>query len=207
MMAVCPAGIDPSKSRSVVGVPMSATIWLSRSESSTVSFHQPFAAADRSNLFCQQRLPIRSFRGGGPVDKLVYMYDRLTAVLSRKSKYGLKALLVLAQKGGTEPVLISELADRDAIPKKFLEAILLELKRHGVVQSKKGKGGGYFLRRKPAEITFGEVIRVLDGPLAAVPCVSQMAYMKCTECVDEPTCGVRGRCERTRRAETSPVVR
>ena len=112
-------------------------------------------------------------------------------MLSRKSKYGLKALLVLAQEAGRGPVLISELADREAIPKKFLEAILLELKRHGVVQSKKGKGGGYFLRRKPAEITFGEVIRVLDGPLAAVPCVSQTAYMKCDECVDEPTCGVR----------------
>jgi Rrf2 family protein len=112
-------------------------------------------------------------------------------VLSRKSKYGLKALLVLAQHAGRGPVLISALAGRDAIPKKFLEAILLELKRHGVVESKKGKGGGYFLRRKPAEITFGEVIRVLDGPLAAVPCVSQMAYMKCIECVDEQTCGVR----------------
>ena len=112
-------------------------------------------------------------------------------MLSRKSKYGLKALLVLAQKSGSGPVLISELAARDAIPKKFLEAILLELKRHGVVQSQKGKGGGYFLRRKPAEITFGEVIRVLDGPLAAVPCVSRLAYMKCVECVDEQTCGVR----------------
>ena len=112
-------------------------------------------------------------------------------MLSRKSKYGLKALLVLAQHGASSPVLISELADREAIPKKFLEAILLELKRRGVVESKKGKGGGYFLRRRPAEITFGEVIRVLDGPLAAVPCVSQMAYMKCIECVDEQTCGVR----------------
>jgi len=122
---------------------------------------------------------------------LVYLYDRLTVVLSRKSKYGLKALLVLAQETGRGPVLISELAGRDAIPKKFLEAILLELKRHGIVESRKGKGGGYFLRRKPAEITFGEVIRVLDGPLAAVPCVSKLAYMKCVECVDEQTCGVR----------------
>jgi Rrf2 family protein len=112
-------------------------------------------------------------------------------VLSRKSKYGLKALLVLARETGGGPVLISELADRDAIPKKYLEAILLELKRHGVVQSRKGKGGGYFLRRKPDDITFGHVIRLLDGPLAAVPCVSQTAYMKCIECVDEATCGVR----------------
>jgi Rrf2 family protein len=112
-------------------------------------------------------------------------------VLSRKSKYGLKALLQLAMETGGEPVLISALAAREAIPKKFLEAILLELKRYGVVESRKGKGGGYFLRRRPSEITFGEVIRALDGPLAAVPCVSKMAYMKCTECVDEATCGVR----------------
>jgi Rrf2 family protein len=112
-------------------------------------------------------------------------------VLSRKSKYGLKALLQLAMETGGGPVLISELAGREAIPQKFLEAILLDLKRHGIVESRKGRGGGYFLRRKPSEITFGEVIRVLDGPLAAVPCVSKMAYMRCTECVDEATCGVR----------------
>jgi Rrf2 family protein len=108
-----------------------------------------------------------------------------------KSKYGLKALLALAQEAGQGPVLVADLAKRDAIPKKFLEAILLELKRHGIVQSKKGKGGGYFLRRKPSEVTFGEVIRVLEGPLAMVPCVSQMAYAKCAECIDEQTCGVR----------------
>ena len=112
-------------------------------------------------------------------------------MLSRRSKYGLKALLALAEKAGQGPVLVAELATRDAIPKKFLEAILLELNRHGLVQSKKGKGGGYFLRRAPGQITFGEVIRVLDGPLAAVPCVSQMAYSRCVECVDEHTCGVR----------------
>src|SRR4030095_13902077 len=103
---------------------------------------------------------------------------------SRRCKYGLRALLRLAAEAGRGPVLISELARRDAIPKKFLEAILLELKRHGAVQSQKGKGGVYLLRLKPSEITFGEVIRVLEGPLAAVPCVSQTAYMKCAECVD-----------------------
>jgi len=112
-------------------------------------------------------------------------------VLSKKSKYGLKALLALAQEQGRTPMLIADLAARDAMPRKFLEAILLELKRHGFVQSKKGKGGGYFLRRSPSEITFGEVIRTLDGPLAAVPCVSQTAYMPCSECLDEKTCGVR----------------
>jgi Rrf2 family protein len=112
-------------------------------------------------------------------------------VLSRKTKYGLKALLALAQEEGREPVRVSDLASRDAIPKKFLEAILLELKRHGVVHSKKGQHGGYFLGRTSADITFGEVIRVLEGPLAAVPCVSKIAYMKCADCVDESTCGVR----------------
>ena len=112
-------------------------------------------------------------------------------MLSRKSKYGLKALLVLAREAGRGPALIADLAEREAIPKKFLETILLELKRHRLVESKKGRGGGYFLRRKPDDITFGEVIRVLDGPLAAVSCVSQTAYMPCAECLDERTCGVR----------------
>ena len=112
-------------------------------------------------------------------------------MLSRKSKYGLKALLLLAEETGRGPVLISRLAERDALPKKFLEAILLDLKRHGLVESRKGKGGGYYLRRKAEDVTFGEVIRVLEGPLALVPCVSQTAYTRCVECVDEPTCGVR----------------
>jgi Rrf2 family protein len=112
-------------------------------------------------------------------------------VLSRRSKYGLKALLALAQEAGRGPVLVSDLAERDAIPKKFLEAILLDLNRQGLVQSKKGKGGGYFLRRPPEKITFGQVIRALEGPLALVPCVSQTAYAPCAECIDEPTCGVR----------------
>ena len=126
-------------------------------------------------------------------------------MLSRKSKYGLKALLTLAQEEGRGPVLVSDLADRDAIPKKFLEAILLDLKRRGLVQSKKGKGGGYFLRQRPAEITFGNVIRALEGPLALVPCVSRTAYMKCAECVDERTCGVRIAMQEVREA-TSQIL-
>ena|SRR5436190_15790705 len=112
-------------------------------------------------------------------------------MLTRKSKYGLKAMLVLAEEAESGPLLISELADRQQLPKKFLEAILLELKRHGLLHSKKGKGGGYFLGRKPTEITVGQVIRVLDGPLALTPCVSVTAYRKCDECLDEKTCGVR----------------
>ncbi len=112
-----------------------------------------------------------------------------------KSKYGLKALLVLAAESGRasagQPVLIADIARREAIPRKFLEAILLELKRQRIVDSRRGKGGGYFLRREPKDITFSEVIRALDGPLAAVPCVSVTAYMPCKECLDERTCGVR----------------
>ena len=112
-------------------------------------------------------------------------------MLSRRTKYGLKALLVLAEETGRGPVLVAELAAREAIPRKFLEAILLDLNRHGLVQSRKGKGGGYLLRRPPSEITFGDAVRALEGPLALVPCVSQTAYQPCAECLDEPTCGVR----------------
>ena len=112
-------------------------------------------------------------------------------MLTKKSKYGLKAMLMLAEESGHGPVLVADLADRQRLPKKFLEAILLELKRHGLLHSKKGRGGGYLLSRGPDAITVGQIIRVLDGPLALVPCVSQTAYMRCEECQDEKTCGVR----------------
>jgi len=111
-------------------------------------------------------------------------------MLSRKSKYGLKALLVLADEKGRGPVQAAELAERQRLPKKFLEAILLDLTRHGLLLSKKGRGGGYALNRKPGDITLGQVIRILNGPLALVPCVSQTAYARCEECIDEKTCGV-----------------
>ncbi len=112
-------------------------------------------------------------------------------MLTKKSKYGLKALLILAQHAGQGPMLVTDLAERERIPKKFLEAILLDLKRHGLLQSKRGKGGGYFLRRGPDEITVGQVVRLLDGPLALVPCASQTAYMRCEDCADESACAIR----------------
>ena len=114
-------------------------------------------------------------------------------MLSNKSKYALKALLFLAAKheSGHGPVLISELAKKEKIPQKFLEFILLGLKNKGILSSKKGKGGGYFLNRSPERITFGEIIRALDGPIAAVPCASQTSYRKCDDCIDEKTCGIR----------------
>jgi Rrf2 family protein len=113
-------------------------------------------------------------------------------VLSKKSKYGLKAMLELAAvDSGQRPIQASELAERQQLPKKFLEAILLELTRHGLLQSKLGRGGGYILARKPGDITVGEIIRVLEGPLALIPCVSKTAYRRCEECLDEETCGIR----------------
>ena len=113
-------------------------------------------------------------------------------MLSKKSKYGLKAMLELAaENAGQRPIQASELAQRQQLPRKFLEAILLELTRHGLLQSKLGRGGGYVLSRKPGDITVGEVIRVLEGPLALIPCVSKTAYRRCEECLDEETCGIR----------------
>lgn len=112
-------------------------------------------------------------------------------MLTKKSKYALKALMILAGHAGQGPMLVTDLAARERIPKKFLEAILLDLKRHGLLQSKKGKGGGYFLLRPPAEITVGQVVRLLDGPLALVPCASQTAYMPCDDCEDEDACAIR----------------
>jgi len=112
-------------------------------------------------------------------------------MISKKTKYGLKALFYLAKHYGCGPVLIMDLAETEHIPKKFLELILLNLKNKGLLQSKKGKGGGYILGKPPDKITMGEVIRILDGPLAPVSCVSQTAYRKCEECRDEKTCGIR----------------
>jgi len=112
-------------------------------------------------------------------------------MLSMKAKYGLRALLYLARQQNQEPVLISELAEKEKIPKKFLELILLDLKNHGILQSKKGKGGGYLLSRRPEAIKLGRVVRVLDGPIAPLPCASQTAYIPCDECEDEKTCGIR----------------
>jgi Rrf2 family protein len=112
-------------------------------------------------------------------------------MLSHKSKYALKAMLVLSQEYGKGPLLISEIASREKIPRRFLELILLELKNQGVLRSKKGKGGGYALSASPRQISVGHVLRMLEGPLAPLPCVSRTAYERCEECRDERTCGVR----------------
>ena len=113
-------------------------------------------------------------------------------MLTKKAIYGLKAVLYLSQKlSAQEAVLISDIAYHAHIPKKFLESILLELKKKGVLHSKKGKGGGYTLANAADRITVGEIMRALDGPLAPVSCVSESAYRRCDECVDEHRCGIR----------------
>src|SRR5271169_757849 len=107
-------------------------------------------------------------------------------MLSKKAKYALKALLTLADEYGKGPQLISNIAGRDGIPRKFLELI-----NQGILQSKKGKGGGYSLNRPASSIMVGHIVRLIDGPLAPLPCVSKTAYRKCDECHDERTCGIR----------------
>ena len=113
-------------------------------------------------------------------------------MISKKTKYGLKALHRLGlEYCHQQPVLIADLASEEKIPKKFLEFILLKLKNAGILHSKMGKGGGYFLAKPPAQMSVGMVIRVLEGPLSPLPCLSQTAYRKCEECVDENTCAIR----------------
>jgi Rrf2 family protein len=119
-------------------------------------------------------------------------------MLSMKAKYGLRAVASLARQYGAGPVLIGDLAKTETIPRKFLELILLDLKKRGILGSKKGKGGGYYLRRPPELITVGELVRALDGPLALLPCVSHTAYSRCEECIDETTCGIRTVMKRVR---------
>ena len=111
-------------------------------------------------------------------------------MLSMKAKYGLKATVRLAREYGNGPVLIADLALEEGIPKKFLELILLELKQQGLLQSKKGKGGGYFLGKRPEEISVGTVLRILDGNLAPVACVGA-AHQPCDECRGPKPCSIR----------------
>lgn len=111
--------------------------------------------------------------------------------MTQRTRYALNALLVLAEAPPEQPVLIEEVARAGRIPKKFLEAILLELKRRGVLASKKGKGGGYSLVRAPNQISVAEVMRIFDGPIAPLPCASETAFKRCDTCDAVETCAVR----------------
>jgi Rrf2 family protein len=112
-------------------------------------------------------------------------------MLTKKAKYGLKALVHLAGVEPGQTALVAEIAKAEQIPKKFLDAILGDLRNAGFVHSKKGKGGGYALARAPAEIVVGNVVRALDGPLAPIQCASRTVYRRCDDCVDEIHCAVR----------------
>lgn len=112
-------------------------------------------------------------------------------MLTKKAKYGLKALVFLAGIEPGQTALVADIATANQIPKKFLDAILGELRNAGFVHSKKGKGGGYTLARAPEEIGVGNVIRALDGPLAPIQCASITVYRRCDDCADEMRCAVR----------------
>ena len=112
-------------------------------------------------------------------------------MISQKAKYAFKALFQLAQVPPGEALSIEAIASADAIPRKFLEHILLDLKRKGLVASRRGRTGGYMLIKRPHEMTIGSVLRIVDGPIAPLPCISRSAYRRCPDCSDEATCTVR----------------
>lgn len=123
-------------------------------------------------------------------------------MLSRKAQYAFRALTHLVNQHEVGPVLISEIAQKKHIPLKFLENILLELKKADILDSKKGKGGGYFLKKDPAKVSVASVIRIVDGPIAMLPCVSLYFYQKCSNC-DEGNCGLHDMMEQVRDATLS----
>ena len=113
-------------------------------------------------------------------------------MLSKKTKYAINALVYLARESKDgEPVQISRIAENENIPRKFLEAILLELRHAGMLNSRKGKTGGYYLQLSPEQINIADVMRLFDGPIALLPCVAYKYYERCEECIDEETCGIR----------------
>jgi Rrf2 family protein len=111
-------------------------------------------------------------------------------MLSKRTKYGIKAMVYLARKEHQDPVNIAEISQKENISRKFLESILLTLKKNGILGSKKGKLGGYYLLKQPSEIKMSSILRILEGPIAMVPCVSLNFYEKCEDCPDEDICTV-----------------
>jgi len=111
-------------------------------------------------------------------------------MLSKKTKYGIKALTFLGRQENRTPVAIATISKSENISLKFLESILLTLRKNGILGSKKGKGGGYYLLKEPSEIPMTSIMRILEGPIAMVPCVSLNFYEKCADCPDENACAV-----------------
>jgi len=119
------------------------------------------------------------------------LYALFLNMLSKKTKYAIKALVVLGKNADKPPMQISKIAEEERIPKKFLEQILLDLRNAGFLYSKKGAGGGYSLNKDPKDIYLVQIMRITDGPIAMVPCASLNFYHKCDECHQETTCGIR----------------
>ena len=114
-------------------------------------------------------------------------------MISLKTKYAIKALITLAEekaRGGSS-LTIEEIADRGGTPKRFLEHILLEIKRGGLIGSRRGRVGGYLLIKEPVSISIGAILRLVDGPMAPLPCLSRGAYQPCADCKDEESCRIR----------------
>lgn len=112
-------------------------------------------------------------------------------MLSKKAKYAIYAMLRLAKERNAGPMTIGEIAAKENIPHKFLEAILLEPKSAGYISSKKGRSGGYYLRKNPDEVNLADIHRTIDGAIALLPCVTYNYYERCEECKDEETCAIR----------------
>jgi len=127
-------------------------------------------------------------------------------MLSQKAQYAFRALTYLVNHYQQGPVLISDIAEKKHIPLKFLENILLQLKNAGILESKKGKGGGYYIKTDPAKTSIASIMRVVDGPIAMLPCVSLYFYQKCKNC-DEHNCGLHGIMEEVRDASLGILER
>ncbi len=112
-------------------------------------------------------------------------------MLNMKTRYAMRALFYLAQRHGEGPIQIGEIADSQNIPRKFLTVILSELSREGIVGTKRGRTGGYWLERPPGEVSYGDIVRLTRGSLALVPCASRQAYEPCENCVPESDCHLR----------------
>ncbi len=128
------------------------------------------------------------------------MIKTKNTLLTKKTKYAIKALIALARSKDNKPMLIAEIATQEGLPKRFLESILLDLKRSKILNSKMGSGGGYFLMQEANAIKVSEIIRILDGPIALLPCVSLNFYQRCEECKDEEVCSIREMMQKVRDA-------
>ena len=126
-------------------------------------------------------------------------------MLNQRTRYALRTLIMLAERYDQGRVQIGEIAELQQVPRKFLELILLQLKAAGLVESLRGRSGGYLLARAPSDISFAEIVRVVEGPLALVPCASVTAYARCGDCHDEATCAIR-RAMLTVREETARIL-